>query len=92
MANTNGDGVKITRATLAMILALSTPLATVAIVGYQVRQHEAGLADLEARTRLLERAVIQMEHNSAEIREQSVQIAELRKEVRELMRQLDRVR
>lgn len=91
MNGTNGvgDSIRITRSTFALIVALSAPVTTVAVVGYQVRQHEAMLVDHEMRMRQLERAMSQIEQSNEQLRNQSQEIAELRKEIRELTRQLD---
>ena len=86
----NGDGVRITRATLALIIAVCAPIATGAVAEYRLRTAEAVVADHESRVRQIEIAITRMEQNSEALSEQSAQIEELRKEVRELTRQLDR--
>jgi len=86
------DAVRITRATLALILAICAPIATGAVAEYRLRRVESTYEDHEERIRNVERAVDRMERNADTLREQSAQIGELRKEVRELTRQLDQIR
>lgn len=86
----NGDSVRITRATLALIIAVSAPLATGAVAEYRLREAERAGQDREARLRRVEIAIAAAQQNQEELKKQSEQLEALRAEVRELTRQIDR--
>jgi len=92
MNGNSGDSVRITRATLALIIAVAAPVATGAVAEYRLRRVESTYADQEQRTRDLEKASIRLEQAINSIREQNEQITDLRREVRELTRQVDKLR
>lgn len=90
MANGNGDAVKITRATLALIIAISAPVATGAVAEYRSRQTEARSVENSERIRRLEIMLTRMESNADAIKEQSEEIKDLRSDIQALTAQVNR--
>jgi len=80
----NGDAVRMTRATLALVLAICVPIGGIAVAKYRIDQQEERWADVETRVRALESAVIRFESTTKAVDRQTDAIRDLEKEIANL--------
>jgi hypothetical protein len=73
--------VRISRATLALILAIAGPTAAAGIAQYRIGQLEAQRVDQEQRLRAVERAVIRFEATTEAVEKQTDAVIDLQQSV-----------
>jgi hypothetical protein len=76
--------MRISRATVALILAIAGPTAAAGIAQYRISQLEVQRVDTEARLRAVERAVVRFEATTEAVEKQTDAIVELRQSVTKL--------
>jgi len=84
MANGNGNGVKLSRATLALIVAIAAPVAGGAVAVSKISAVERRGDDHEQRIRPMEIAIVQIDQMRDTIEKQTVEIEKLREAVQQL--------
>ena len=78
----NGDnGVRLSRATLALIMAIAGPTVAAGIAFYRIGQLEVSEVDKEQRIRAIERAVVRFEQTTEAVEKQTDAIEDLRRQV-----------
>jgi hypothetical protein len=77
--------MRISRATLVLILAIVGPTAAAGIAHYRIGQLEVERVDMETRLRAVERAVVRFEATTEAVEKQTDAIIELRQSVTKLI-------